>query len=218
MFFGVLGPVAAWTVDGEPVPVPGVKVRALLAVLLVEEGRPVPAARLIDALWGEQLPGDPAGTLSGKITELRRALERAEPGGRGLIASPPPGYRLRLDADAVDVHRFRTLTRRARETADPRARAGLLADALALWRGPAFADVADEPFARTAVARLTEERLAALEDHAETRLALGAHLELVAELTELLVAHPLRERMRAAHLRALYRSGRPSEADRKSVV
>jgi predicted ATPase/DNA-binding SARP family transcriptional activator len=212
MFFGVLGPVAVWTADGEPVAVPGLKVRALLAVLLVHEGRPVPAARLIDALWGEHLPGDPAGTLSGKVTQLRRALERAKPGGRRLVASPPPGYRLRVDADAVDAHRFRTLTARARQTGDPRARAGLLSDALALWRGPPFADFADEPFALTAAARLTEERLAALEDHADARLALGEHTELVAELAELLAAHPLRERLRAAHMRALYRSGRPSEA------
>ena len=212
MFFGVLGPVAVWTADGEPVPVLGVKVRALLAVLLVHEGRPVPAARLIDALWGEHLPGDPAGTLSGKVTQLRRALERAEPGARRLVASPPPGYRLRIDADAVDAVRFRALAARARETADPRARARLLSDALALWRGPAFADFADESFARIAAARLTEERLGALEDHAEARLALGEHTELVAELAELLAAHPLRERLRAAHMRALYRSGRPGEA------
>jgi predicted ATPase/DNA-binding SARP family transcriptional activator len=212
MLFGVLGPVAVWTADGEPVPVLGLKVRALLAVLLVYEGRPVPAARLIDALWGEHLPGDPAGTLSGKVTQLRRALERAEPGGRRLVASPPPGYRLRIDADAVDAGRFRALAARARETADPHVRAALLSDALALWRGPAFADVAAEPFARTAAARLNEERLAALEDHAEARLALGEHTELVAELAELLAAHPLRERLRAAHMRALYRSGRPSEA------
>jgi predicted ATPase/DNA-binding SARP family transcriptional activator len=212
MFFGVLGQVAVWTASGEPVPVPGLKVRALLAVLLVHEGRPVPAARLIDDLWGESLPGDPAGTLSGKVTQLRRALERAEPGGRRLVGSPPPGYRLRIDTDAVDVNRFRSLTERARATADPRGRAGLLSDALALWRGPAYADFADEPFARAAAARLSEERLAALEDRAEARLALGEHTELVAELTELLAAHPLRERLRAAHMRALHLSGRPGEA------
>ncbi|MEU8800825.1 BTAD domain-containing putative transcriptional regulator [Spirillospora sp. NPDC048819] len=212
MRFGVLGPVAVWTTDGEPVPVPGRKVRALLAVLIAHEGRPVPAARLIDALWGENLPGDPAGTLSGKVTQLRRALERAEPGGRRLVASPPPGYRLRIDAGEVDSGRFRELTLRARETADPRARAELLSDALALWRGPAFADFADEPFGRTAAVRLAEERLAAWEDHAEARLALGEHAGLVAELAGLLAAHPLRERLRAAHMRALYRSGRTSEA------
>src|SRR5712691_323290 len=148
MFFGGLGPVAVWTADGEPVPVPGLKVRALLAVLLVHEGRPVPAARLIDALWGERLPGDPAGTLSGKVTQLRRALERAEPGARQLVASPPPGYRLRIEADAVDASRIRSLTARAHENADPRVRARLLPDALALRRGPAFADFASYvPFA-----------------------------------------------------------------------
>jgi predicted ATPase/DNA-binding SARP family transcriptional activator len=212
MFFGVLGPVAVWTADGEPVPVSGRKVRALLAVLLVHEGRPVQAARLIDVLWGERLPGDPAGTLSGKVTQLRRALERAEPGGRRMVVSPPPGYRLRLDGDALDVNRFRMLVARGRETADARARAGLLSDALALWRGPALAEFADEPFARVAAARLTEERLAALEDLAEARLALGEHAELVAELAEWLAAHPTRERLRAVHMLALYRAGRPSEA------
>jgi predicted ATPase/DNA-binding SARP family transcriptional activator len=215
MHFGVLGPIAVWTAGGEPVPVPGLKVRALLAALLVHEGRPVPAGRLIQALWGEDLPGDAAGTLSGKVTQLRRALERAEPGGRALVPPPPPGYRLVLEPGAVDADRFRTLAAQAREIADPRARAGLLSDALALWRGPAFADFAAEPFATAAAARLTEERLAALEDHAEARLAMGEqgeHTPLAAELTELLAAHPLRERLRAAHMRALYASGRPAEA------
>jgi DNA-binding SARP family transcriptional activator len=130
MLFGVLGPVAAWTADGEPVPVPGLKVRALLAVLLLHDGRPVPAARLIDELWGANLPGDPAGTLSGKVSQLRRALERAEPGGRRLVVSPPPGYRLRIGAGATDASRFRSLTARSREAADARARAGLLSQAL----------------------------------------------------------------------------------------
>ncbi len=216
MYFGVLGPVTVWTAGGEPVAVPGLKVRALLAVLLVHEGRAVPASRLIDALWGEQLPGDPAGTLSGKVTQLRKALDRATPGGRRLVVSPSPGYRLRIGPDAVDADRFRALTARARETGDPSVRAGLLSDALALWRGPAFADFADEPFARTAAARLTEERLAAFEDYAEARLAgdgtRAGGGDLVGEIAELLAAHPLRERLRAAHMRALYRAGRPSEA------
>src|SRR5919197_3914088 len=88
MFFGVLGPVAVWTSGGEPVPVHGRKVRALLAVLLVHEGRPVPAATLIDDLWGEKLPGNPAGSLSGKVSQLRRALEDAEAGGRRPVVSP----------------------------------------------------------------------------------------------------------------------------------
>ncbi len=212
MLFGVLGPVAVWTADGEPVPVPGRKVRALLAALLLHEGRAVTGARLIDDLWGEDLPGNPAGTLSAKASQLRRALEDAEPGGRRLVTSPPPGYSLRIAAAGVDAHRFRSLTAQARRTHDPRSKAALLSDALALWRGPAFADFADEPFVEVAAARLDEERLTALEDHAEARLGLGGSGELVAEIAELLAAHPLRERLRGLHMRALHISGRPAEA------
>jgi predicted ATPase/DNA-binding SARP family transcriptional activator len=212
MLFGVLGPVAVWTGDGEAVPVPGRKVRALLAALLLREGRAVSGARLIDELWGDGLPGNPAGSLSAKVSQLRRALEDAEPGGRRLVASPPPGYRLRIDAGAVDAHRFRALTAQARRTPDPRSRAALLSDALALWRGPAFADFADEPFVEVAAARLNEERLTALEEHAEARLRSGETGELVAELAELVAAHPLRERLRGLHMHALHLSGRPAEA------
>ena len=83
MRFGVLGPVTAWTDAGSPVVIQGLKVRALLADLLVHEGRPVPADRLIDDLWGADLPGNPSGTLSAKVSQLRRAFEDAEPGSRG---------------------------------------------------------------------------------------------------------------------------------------
>jgi predicted ATPase/DNA-binding SARP family transcriptional activator len=212
MLFGVLGPVAVWTADGAPVPVPGRKVRALLAALLLHEGRAVSGARLIDDLWGDDLPGNPAGTLSAKVSQLRRALDAAEPGARRLVASPPPGYRLRIDANALDAHRFRSLTARARRAHDLPTRAALLSDALALWRGPAFTDFADELFVEVAAARLNEERLTALEDHAEARLALGECRDLIAELAELLAAHPLRERLRGLHMRALHLSGRSTEA------
>ncbi|WP_345430730.1 BTAD domain-containing putative transcriptional regulator [Actinoallomurus vinaceus] len=212
MRFGMLGPLAVWTDDGRPVPVPGLKVRALLADLLVHAGRPVPADRLIDDLWGDRLPGNPAGALSAKVSQLRRVLEDAEPGARTLVVSRPAGYLLQADDDRLDAHRFRSLTRRAREADEPAATAAALADALALWRGPALADFADEPFAQATVARLMEQWLTALEDHAEVRLTLGEHGALVGELGDLLTAHPLRERLRAAHMRALYRSGRQSEA------
>ncbi|GLW09532.1 hypothetical protein Misp01_46610 [Microtetraspora sp. NBRC 13810] len=212
MLFGVLGPVSVWTTGGDPVTVPGVKVRALLADLLLHEGRAVPAGLLIDDLWGDDLPGNPAGTLSAKVSQLRRALEDAEPGGRKLVVSGPAGYRLHAPADGVDAGRFAALTGQARRSADPGTRAALLTDALALWRGPAFADFADEPFTRAATARLDEQRLTAWEDLAEARLALGDHGPLCGELADLLTAHPLRERLRAAHMRALYRAGRQSEA------
>ncbi|MET7335131.1 BTAD domain-containing putative transcriptional regulator [Nonomuraea sp. NPDC005650] len=212
MRIGVLGPLTVWSDDGGIVAVPGLKVRALLAALLVHRGRPVPADLLIDHLWGDDLPGNAPGALSAKASYLRRALEDAEPGGRALVVSPPPGYLLRVEADAVDAYRFESLTARARETDDPQAKAELLSGALALWRGPAFADFADEPFARTTIARLEEQRLTAMEDLAEARIALGMHAAVAGELGDLLAGHPLRERPRALHMLALYRAGRQSEA------
>ncbi|TDD80706.1 BTAD domain-containing putative transcriptional regulator [Actinomadura rubrisoli] len=212
MRFGVLGPLAVWTADGGLVPVPGLKVRALLADLLVHEGRPVPADRLIDDLWGEALPGNPMGSLSAKVSQLRRVLEDAEPGARALVESRPAGYLLGADDERVDARRFQRLLTEARRTADAEARAGLLAEALGLWRGPAFADFADEPFTRAAIAWLEELRLTALEEHAEVRLALGEHGAVAGELGDAVAAHPLRERLRAAHMRALYRTGRQNEA------
>ncbi|WP_158892641.1 BTAD domain-containing putative transcriptional regulator [Amycolatopsis anabasis] len=212
MRFGVLGPLVVWTADGSPVRVPEAKVRALLADLLVHEGRPVSADRLAADLWGERLPGNPANTLQTKVSQLRRAFEAAEPGGRELVTREAAGYALRIEADAVDADRFRALTTRARQTADPAARSALLADALALWRGPAFADFADDPFAAAAIQRLAEEHLAAQEEWAQARLELGEHAALAGELGELVARHPLRERLRAVYVRALYRSGRQSEA------
>jgi len=212
MLFGVLGPLAVWTDDGAPVAVPGRKVRVLLADLLLHEGRPVPADRLIDDLWGERPPRDPAGALAVKVSQLRRVLADAQPGGRALVETRPAGYVLHIGADGLDSVRFQNLVDRARRDGDPAARAALLGEALALWRGPAFADFADEPFAQAAITRLEELRLAALEDRAELRLALGEHTALAAELGDLVAAHPLRERLRAVHMRALYRSGRQHEA------
>ncbi|WP_406314014.1 winged helix-turn-helix domain-containing protein [Streptosporangium sp. NBC_01639] len=212
MRFGVLGPLEVWTADGRPVRVPELKVRALLANLLVHRGRPVSADRLIDDLWGSALPNNPLGALQSKIWQLRRALEDAEPGGRDLVMSRPPGYQLLAEPDAVDADRFHGLAARARASDDSRVRAALLADALAVWRGPAFADFADEEFTRPAIARLAEQRLTALEEQAEARLKLGEHALLADELGDLVARHPLRERLRAAHVRALYLAGRQSDA------
>ncbi|MHA6618851.1 BTAD domain-containing putative transcriptional regulator [Pseudonocardia sp. DLS-67] len=212
MRFGVLGSVAVWAGDGSPVRVPERKVRALLADLLVHEGRLVASDRLVEHLWGGQEPGNPLNTLQTKVSQLRRTLERA--GGRDLVVREPPGYLLRLGSGALDAHRFRALTARARETPDAGERAAVLSDALAIWRGPALADVRDEPFAVAAAARLDEERLAAEEERADALLALGgAELgPLVAELGQLVARHPLRERLRGLHMRALYRAGRQGEA------
>ncbi|MFE4617191.1 BTAD domain-containing putative transcriptional regulator [Streptomyces sp. NPDC056747] len=207
MRFGVLGPVAVWDADGEAVRVPETKVRALLADLLVHEGRPVSADRLVHDIWGDAVPGNPANALQAKVSQLRRAV------GRDRVLHQPAGYRLRLDDDptAVDTGRFRQLAARARLVAAPRARAALLGEALDLWRGPAYADFADEEFARPAAQRLTEERLTLVEEQAEARLEFGDPL-LLGDTAGLVTRHPLRERLRAVRMRALYGAGRQSEA------
>ncbi|MER7504132.1 BTAD domain-containing putative transcriptional regulator [Nonomuraea pusilla] len=207
MRFGVLGTLAVWAADGTPVQVPEAKVRALLAGLLVHRGRPVPADRLVADLWGDRPPADPRAALRVKVSQLRAAL-----GDKELVAYQAPGYVLRAAADDVDAGRFESLLGPARRASDPSVRRDLLVRALALWRGPAYAEFADEEFARAAVAELEELRLAAEEDLAEARLALGEHGELAAELAGAVSRHPLRERLRGLHLRALYRAGRQGEA------
>ncbi|MGW4895834.1 AfsR/SARP family transcriptional regulator [Kitasatospora sp. NPDC004240] len=207
MRFGVLGPVAVWDTEGRPVRVPETKVRALLADLLVHEGRPVPPDRLVDDLWGEDPPGNPANALQAKVSQLRRAL------GRDRVTRQPAGYRLVLDdaAASLDAARFRSLAAAARVSAGPRERGELLGEALELWRGEPYADFTDEEFVRPAAQRLAEERLTVLEERAEARLAYGDPL-LLGELSELVDRHPLRERLRAVRMRALYRAGRQGEA------
>jgi predicted ATPase/DNA-binding SARP family transcriptional activator len=209
MRFGVLGPVRVWTDDGRPVRVPELKVRVLLAALLAREGRPVPPWRLVDDLWDAHPPGKPTGALRAKVSQLRRALGDAEPGGRELVASGASGYVLQAATDAGD---FAELVRRARTAPGPARAADLLTEALALWRGPAFSPYEDAPFARATAARLEEQRLTALEELAGARLELGEHGPLVAELTDLVGAHPVRERLTGLLMRALYGSGRQSEA------
>ncbi|MFF5125778.1 BTAD domain-containing putative transcriptional regulator [Streptomyces syringium] len=212
MRFDVLGPLNVTTEDGSPVTVPEPKVRALLADLLVHHGRPVPVDRLVDDLWGDALPGNPGNSLQTKVSQLRRTLEKAEPGARGLVEYGPAGYTLRVTDDAVDAGRFAALVARAHATGEPRAKATLLADALGLWRGEAYVDFRDAEFARAEAARLEEQRLTLTEELAEIRLVLGEHGALADELAPVVALHPLRERLRGAHMRALYRAGRPTEA------
>ena len=212
MRFGVLGPLAVWTSGGTPVRVPGAKVRTLLCVLLTREGDPVSAERLMEDLWGGRAPNDATGSLQAMISRLRRVLADAEPGGRDLVERGPAGYRLVAEKADLDTTRAEVLLTRARTLELPSARAETLREALGLWRGQAYAEVAQEPFARTTAAQWEERRLTAVEDLAETRLALGEHRVLVGELGDLVDRHPRRERMRGAYMLALYRSGRQSEA------
>ncbi|MFE2295607.1 BTAD domain-containing putative transcriptional regulator [Streptomyces sp. NPDC059452] len=206
MRYGVLGPLAVWDAEGRPVKVPEVKVRALLANLLVHGGGPVSADRLIEDLWASSPPGGSVNTLQTKVSQLRRVL------GREQVVREPAGYRLLLGDGGVDALRFQELAERARAEEEPAVKGGLFADALALWRGPAYADVAGSLFARGEITRLEELRLSVVEDRAEVRLTLGEHMAVAAELGELVGLHPLRERLRALQMRALYRAGRQGEA------
>lgn len=209
MRFAVLGPLEVIADDGRAVRVPELKVRALLACLLAGDGQVVAADRLIENLWGPEPPGNPLGALRAKASQLRRALDEAEPGARELIVTRSPGYLVDGDTDA---RRFREVAGRAGAAGDPRERAALLAEALSWWRGPAFAGFPGEPLVRGAAARLEEQRLTALEDYADVRLALGQDSSQIGELAELAAQHPTRERFHGLLMRALYRSGRQAEA------
>ncbi|MFJ6686806.1 BTAD domain-containing putative transcriptional regulator [Streptomyces werraensis] len=207
MRYGVLGPLAVWDADGKPIKVPEAKVRALLANLLMHGGNPVPPDRLIEDLWAGRPPDGAVNTLQTKISQLRRVL------GRDQVVREPAGYRLLLPGnDVVDALRFQELVERARAHGEPAVKARLFADALALWRGPAYADLAEALFAQGEIARLEELRLTVVEDQAEVRLEQGEHIALATELGKWVARHPLRERLRMAHMRALYRAGRQGDA------
>ncbi|HLU76180.1 MAG TPA: BTAD domain-containing putative transcriptional regulator [Nonomuraea sp.] len=194
---GVLGPLEVRSSAGVPLRVPDRKVRVLLAALVARDSGPVSADQLIDDLWGDRPPRNPAGTLQARVSQLRRALGSP-------VLHGPSGYR--LDGVTVDASLFRTLL--ASSAGGAPGRAAVIEEALALWRGPAYADFADEGFAAPEIARLDEQRLTAWEELAEIRLALGEPVEL----SVLVAEHPLRERLTALHMRALYRDGRQSEA------
>ncbi len=208
MEFRVLGPLEVWDAGAE-VSLGGPKPRALLAVLLLHPNEVVPAGRLIDELWGEDSPDGAEGALRVTVSRLRTAL------ARDVLTTRSPGYLIRVEPDELDLHRFERLVDEGR---------GLLArglatdasqrlrDGLSLWRGPALADFAYERFAQTAIARLEEIRLAAVELRIEADLTLGRHDELNGELEALVTEHPLRERLRRCLMTALYRSGRQAEA------
>ncbi|RAO46831.1 Transcriptional regulatory protein EmbR [Micromonospora saelicesensis] len=211
MRFRILGPTQVVLADGREVPVGGPRLRALLALLLLDAGRVVSAERLIDGLYGEHPPRGAANALQSQVSRLRQAL----PTEYDPVEFHPAGYRLAVDPDDVDAYRFERLAeagRRALADGDWHRAATVLREALELWRGPALADAIGAAGAPAQAARLDELRLAAIEDRVEADLALGAQSALIAELRELVVAHPLRERSRGQLMRALAALGRPAEA------
>lgn len=214
--FGILGPLEVlWGAESRTPS--AAKQRALLALLLLNANSAVSADRLIDELWGEDAPATAHSALQVHVSQLRRVLEpsRAQGDAHEVVVTRPPGYAARIAPDQLDLHRFeRLLAEGAQSLADGRAQAAsaMLAEALALWRGPALADLLFEPFALVPAARLEELRLAALEKRIEADLACGRHTQLVGELQQLRATHTLHEGFGAQLMLALYRCGRQAEA------
>ncbi|HEX5543622.1 MAG TPA: BTAD domain-containing putative transcriptional regulator [Micromonospora sp.] len=209
MQIGMLGSFEVRTDDGAFADVPGTRLRGLLIALALEPGRVVPKATLVDWIWGEHPPADAANALHRLVSRLRKALPE------GSVEGQTDGYRLTVEPDAVDTVQFERLITagQVRNDDDPR-RVRLLREALALWRGAAMQDVGLQGSAAfdAAVTRLEGLRLRALEDRFDAEVDLGHGAELITELTDLVAAHPVRERLVAALMRALVAAGRGSEA------
>jgi DNA-binding SARP family transcriptional activator len=203
----LLGPLEAR--DGDrPVALGPGRQRALLAVLLLDAGRAVPVARLVDDLWGEDVPATAPKMVQILVSQLRKLLPRDE------LTTRPPGYAIDIPPEALDLTRFECLRRdasAATDRGDDRTASDLLTRALSLWRGPALAEFS-EPFARLEGPRLEELRLSALEHRIEADLALGRHAEVVGDLDVLVARHPLRESLRQWQILALYRCRRQADA------
>src|SRR3984957_19514573 len=203
----MLGSLEVRTDDGVLADVPGARLRGLLIALALEPGHAVPKATLVDWIWGERPPSEAANALQRLVSRLRKALPD------GSVEGQTDGYRLTVEPDAVDAVRFERLVGQARNGEDP-GRVRLLREALALWRGAAMQDVGlqDSAAFDAAVTRLEGLRLTAMEDRFDAGGSLGHGAGLVTELTDLVAAHPRRERLVAALMRALVAAGRDTEA------
>ncbi|WP_020663409.1 BTAD domain-containing putative transcriptional regulator [Amycolatopsis benzoatilytica] len=205
MRIGVLGAVVAWDGAGGQIVVGGPRGRALLALLAADAGRFVSAERLIDGLYGEEPPDGAANALQSQVSRLRGALKLP-------VELTSAGYRLRIEPDEVDAHRFERLAgegRRELAAGDPTRASDLLGEALALWRGPAFADVPAAQPQATRLARLRDEAAA---DRVDAEISLGRAADVLDELRTAIAGDPLLERSRAQLVRALHASGRTAEA------
>jgi predicted ATPase/DNA-binding SARP family transcriptional activator len=215
MDFRILGPLEALD-EGRAVALGGSKQRALLALLLLHANETLSTDRLIDELWGEHPPATAAKTVQVHVSRLRKALAAgAGNGSDGVVVTRERGYELRVDPECLDAHRFERLLAEGRSelaAGRPEQAASTLETALLLWRGPPLHDLAFEPFAQREIARFDDLHIAAVEQLVEAKLALGRHVEVVAQLETLIAEHPYREGLRAQLMLALYRSGRQAEA------
>ncbi len=201
--------------DDDSLRLGGAKQKALLALLLLNSREVVSSDRLIDELWGESPPSDAQTALQAHVSRLRKLLEPDHSGGPELLVTRTPGYVLLIENDQLDLRRFEALVaegRRLLEQGEAERAAEPVREGLGLWRGRPLADLENEPFAVLVSRELDDAWLGALETRVEIDLALGRHTELVPELDTLVRRHPLRERLRAQLMLALYRSGRQAEA------
>ena len=206
---GILGPLEVRDAAGQPVALTGPRLRTLLVRLAVAGGHMVTVDRLAEDLWPAGRPADAANALQALVSRLRQAA------GRDLVEYLAAGYRLAVEPgqmDAVAFERRVTAARAALAAVELAREAALLAEAAAMWRGPALADAADAPFAAGPIARLEELRVTSAEELFEARLALGEGAALVPGIEELVAAHPLRERLRGQLMRAMYTAGRQGDA------
>jgi DNA-binding SARP family transcriptional activator len=210
--YGILGSLEA-SRAGRQLALGGAKQRAVLGILLVGANRVVTTDELIESLWPENRPGKPQTAIQGYVSQLRKILNPARP--FEVIITEPAGYQLHVDRDDLDLFRLEASLRSGLDKLD----AGRAADAaeefshaLSLFRGPPLADFTYESWAQPHIGRLDELRLTCLEERIDADLQLGRHAELVGEIEALVAEHPLRERLRAHLMLALYRAGRQSEA------
>ena len=205
----LLGPLDV-RVAGHAVHFDGAKQRALFTALALKAPDPLSVDELVDAVWADEPPGGPVHALQKQVSRLRQRLGDSAPVQRGAV-----GYALGVEHEAIDAHRFEDLLQRGRAAIAenrPESAARDLDAALALWRGPALADHRFAQFAQLEIGRLEELRMEAIEERMGAQLAAGADADLVGELRSLVSEHPLRERLRAHLMLALYRSGRQAEA------
>jgi len=209
MKFGILGPIEIHDSGGNALPLQGIKPRVTLAVLLLNANEPVSADRLALALWGRDTPSARK-AVQVYISRLRKTLDNPQ-----IIATTPAGYRLRLLPEELDATVFEHLVEKAEHALDaggPERAGNLLRDALALWRGPALAELGYEDWAQAEIRRLEELRFAALEARVDADLRAGKHAALIGELELLVASHPTRERLAAQLMIALYRCDRQADA------
>lgn len=212
MRFGVLGPITAWDGEGHQVAIPGAKVRALMALLLIHRGKVVSADKIADALWGAEPPAKVEAVLRSKASQLRQVIKRAGGDAGSMLRWESGGYRLEVDEEWTDAGRFEALVAHAGPEATRQSALELLASAEQLWRGDPFGEFRHERFAMAAAGELEETRLGAWERRVELRIEHGEAAAVVGEIDRAAAEHPLRERVHVLLMRCLYQTGRQSEA------